>query len=96
MPKKKSVFTITEDLNNLFIERSAQSKSNPEGLTMVNALTSITRQMEISGNRPRTISDYSIQVNHFAETTKITYLSDITVFTSDVGNDQVFVRIDFI
>nr|WP_210427059.1 hypothetical protein [Priestia megaterium] len=23
MPKKKSVFTITEDLNNLFIERSA-------------------------------------------------------------------------
>jgi hypothetical protein len=96
MPKKKSVFTITEDLNNLFIERSAQSKSNPEGLTMVNALTSITRQMELSGNRPRTISDYSIQVNHFAETTIITYLSDITVFTSDVGNDQVFVGIDFI
>jgi len=30
MAKKKSVFTIKEDLNNLFIERPVQSKSKPE------------------------------------------------------------------
>lgn len=46
-------------------------------MTIENALKTITRQMEISGNRPRTISYYSIQVNHFAETTKLTYLDDI-------------------
>ena len=34
--------------------------------------------MEVSGNRPRTISDYSIHVNHFKNTTGLAYLSDIT------------------
>jgi hypothetical protein len=78
MPKKKSVFTITEDLNNLFIESPAQSKSLSERLTIDRALMTITRQMEISGNRPRTISDYSIHVNHFKDTTVLAYLNDIT------------------
>ena len=30
MAKKKSVFTIKEDLNNLFIERPVQSELNSE------------------------------------------------------------------
>jgi len=100
MAKKKSVFTITEDLNNLFIERSAQSKSKPEGLTIDNALMTITRQMEVSGNRPRTISDYSIHVNHFKDTTGLAYLSDITaeriydwLSLMDVSNQTKLIRL---
>jgi hypothetical protein len=100
MPKKKSVFTITEDLNNLFIERPAQSKSISKRLTIDNALTTITRQMEISGNRPRTISDYSIHVNHFKDTTGLAYLSDITaeriyywLSLMDVSNQTKLIRL---
>ncbi len=66
MSKKKSVLTITEDLSGLFNERPTERKPEPERLTIEKALATITRQMEISGNRPRTINDYSVYVNHFA------------------------------
>ncbi|MBT2658359.1 site-specific integrase [Bacillus sp. ISL-18] len=100
MAKKKSVFTVKEDLNNLFNEPSAPSKSNSERLPIDNALTTITRQMEVSGNRPRTISDYSIYVNHFKDTTGLAYLSDITaeriynwLSLMDVSNQTKLIRL---
>ncbi len=46
-------------------------------MTIEKALEIITRQMTISGNRPRTISDYNVYVNHFAEITKLTYVDEI-------------------
>ncbi|NRD78466.1 site-specific integrase [Bacillus sp. BRMEA1] len=100
MSKKKSVFTITEDLSDLFIERPKANKSDPNRLTIEKALASITRQMEISGNRPRTISDYTIHVNHFKETTRLTYLDDITadriydwLSMMDVSNQTKLTRV---
>jgi site-specific recombinase XerD len=79
MTKKKSILSISEDLSSLFYENPTPSATvDLDRMTIKKSLATITRQMEISGNRPRTISDYSIQVNHFAETTRITYLDDIT------------------
>ncbi|MEH7549247.1 tyrosine-type recombinase/integrase [Neobacillus vireti] len=100
MAKKKSVFTIKEDLNNLFIERSTQSKPKTNRLTIENALTAVTRQMEISGNRPRTICDYTIYVNHFAETTGLKYIDDMSAESiydwlshMDVSNQTKLIRL---
>nr|WP_272899197.1 site-specific integrase [Caldalkalibacillus salinus] len=33
--------------------------------------------MEISGNRPRTISDYNVYVNHFTDTVKVKYIDEL-------------------
>lgn len=78
MSKKKSVLTITEDLSDIFIERPTKSKPDPDRLTIVKALAIVTRQMEISGNRPRTISDYSVYVTHFAEMTGLIYINEMS------------------
>ena len=78
MTKKKSILSISDDLSGLFSEEpTPRTTVKSDRMTIKQALATITRQMEISGNRPRTISDYSIQVNHFAMTTKLTYLDDL-------------------
>jgi site-specific recombinase XerD len=48
-----------------------------DDVKIADALKSITRQMEIMGYRERTISDYKLHVNHFAETVGATHLSEI-------------------
>ncbi|MGG3469658.1 site-specific integrase [Neobacillus pocheonensis] len=100
MSKKKNVLTITEDLSDLFIERPSHRKPEPNRLTIEKALTTITRQMEISGNRPRTISDYSVYVHHFTETMGVTYLNEITadaiyewLAAMDVSNQTKLTRL---
>jgi Phage integrase, N-terminal SAM-like domain len=50
---------------------------SPYGITVEKALSTITRQMEISGNRPRTISDYNVYVQHFIETLKVKYIEEL-------------------
>lgn len=42
------------------------------------ALEVITRQMTISGNRSRTISDYVLHVSHFQSVTHVKHISDIS------------------
>jgi site-specific recombinase XerD len=79
LTKKKSILTVSDDLSGLFSDNPAPSVTvKSDRMTIEQALATITRQMEISGNRPRTISDYSIHVKHFAETTGLMYLTDIT------------------
>jgi site-specific recombinase XerD len=79
LTKKKSVFTITDDLNGIFTENSKPSATvKTDRMTVDQALATVIRQMEISGNRPRTISDYSIQVHDFVEKTKLKYMENIT------------------
>ncbi|MGG2024189.1 tyrosine-type recombinase/integrase [Gottfriedia sp. S16(2024)] len=48
-----------------------------DDVKIADALKSITRQMEIMGYRERTISDYNLHVNHFAETVGVESLSEI-------------------
>jgi integrase/recombinase XerD len=50
-------------------------------LLITTALDVITRQMKISGNRSRTISDYILHVQHFQTITNVQYVSDITADT---------------
>ncbi|TDL77397.1 site-specific integrase [Rhodococcus qingshengii] len=79
MTKKKSFLSISDDLSGLFSEKpTPRATVNLDRMTINQALATISRQMEISGNRPRTISDYSIHVNHFTDTNRLTYLSEIT------------------
>lgn len=85
MTKKKAVLTVTEDLSNIF-DRPAQGRAEPkcraktvnDRLTIEKALATVMRQMEISGNRQRTIDDYRTYVNHFASRTGLVYMDEIT------------------
>lgn len=43
------------------------------------ALKRIFRQMELNGNRARTIDDYQKYMNNFIEVCNIVYISDITI-----------------
>lgn len=89
MAKKKTIFTVNEDFSGLFTDKlegaetrgsKIAKRSNERGtdrFTIVKALATVTRQMEISGNRPRTISDYSIYVTHFTDTVKVKYIDEL-------------------
>ncbi|GAM12118.1 tyrosine-type recombinase/integrase [Mesobacillus selenatarsenatis] len=88
MTKKKAVLTVTEDLSGLFNGKSEQfggkvekakllKERDTDRLTIEKALATVTRQMEISGNRPRTISDYNIYVKHFIGTVRTTYVDEL-------------------
>lgn len=85
MTKKKKSLTIDADLSGLFSQPKA-TKATPtqpserieRGMTIVQALNTIIRQMEVSGHRARTISDYRLHVNHFVEVTGVNYLNEIT------------------
>ncbi|NMH69920.1 site-specific integrase [Bacillus sp. RO3] len=88
MTKKKSILTVSEDFSDLFSDGKLPDRSpkknrsaaalNENRITLEQALATITRQMTISGNRPRTISDYNVYVKQFAESMRISYVDDIT------------------
>ncbi|MDQ0174464.1 tyrosine-type recombinase/integrase [Bacillus chungangensis] len=82
MTKKKQILTVNEDLSDIF---AIPKTSRPESdrLTIEKALATVTRQMEISGYRERTISDYNVYVKHFRKTLKIDYIDEIT-------NDSIY------
>jgi site-specific recombinase XerD len=108
MTRKKTALTVNEDFSDLFSEASTQSKSTPErvdplnyaGLTVRQALETIARQMEATGMRERTISDYRHHVNHFAEITSIEILGEINshsiydwLASMDVNNQTKLTRL---
>lgn len=82
--KKKSLFKIDHiaqpklDLSEFekFKETSSKKKTQIE-IRM--ALKRIFRQMELNGNRARTINDYQKYMNNFIEVCNIVYISDITI-----------------
>ncbi|MCK1997950.1 site-specific integrase [Psychrobacillus psychrodurans] len=81
MTSKKPIYTVSEDLSDIFKESQLDKKTKApvEGFPIVSALKTVVRQMEISGNRPRTISDYERYVNHFSEITGVQVLEQLTV-----------------
>ena len=75
MPKKSGAFDVNFDVTNLV--RNVQSKKN-NSMQIEQALAIVTKQMEVSGFRRRTISDYQLHMNHFIKITGATYLDEIT------------------
>ncbi|PKH11468.1 site-specific integrase [Planomicrobium sp. MB-3u-38] len=80
MSKRSGVFDVQVDVSKLIRgEHLQQPKSN--FMTLEKAMVVITKQMQVSGFRERTMKDYLLHWNHFAKITGTTYLSEITVDT---------------
>lgn len=88
MTRKKRSLIVEEDLSGLFSGSIADTKpvsptnstpvTRPKRRSIEQALKIITQQMEVSGYRERTISDYNIHVRHFAKATRIQFVEEIT------------------
>jgi site-specific recombinase XerD len=70
MTKKKRILTVETDLSDI---------KNKFGITIENALNTVTKQMEISGNRIRTINDYHLYVKSYIKVTNAVFVTDISV-----------------
>ncbi|PAK42653.1 tyrosine-type recombinase/integrase [Peribacillus simplex] len=92
MTKRKGILDVKVDVRGLLeelpVSNSAASKARTEqpailsdSILISNALDVITRQMKVSGNRSRTISDYVLHVEHFQSVTNVQYVADITANT---------------
>ncbi|MFJ7306704.1 tyrosine-type recombinase/integrase [Peribacillus frigoritolerans] len=92
MTKRKGLLDVKVDVRGLLeelpVSNSAASKARTEqpailsdSILISNALDVITRQMKVSGNRSRTISDYVLHVEHFQSVTNVQYVADITANT---------------
>ena len=94
MTKRKGLFDIDVDVKGLLEELPNSSLTAPkvkntndyyvnytESMLISQALEVITRQMRVSGNRSRTISDYVLHVEHFQGITHTKYIEDITANT---------------
>lgn len=76
MTKKKRILSVETDFSD--ISRKLKINS-PNRLTIEKALETVSRQMEVSGNRPRTISDYNRYVKSYETTTGVINVEDITM-----------------
>lgn len=88
MSKKRESLIVAEDFSDLFAVTPSreqnegkvnQAEETVEGLSIADALKSVTRQMEVSGMRERTISDYNRHVLHFVKVTGAQTLEELTV-----------------
>lgn len=92
MTKRKGLFDVDVDVKGL-LEGLTGASSTASGtkikrsevlsdsMLIYDALETITKQMKVSGNRSRTISDYVRYVQHFQSVTKIQYVGDISAET---------------
>lgn len=82
MTKKKASLTVDVNLGDIFEQKRNQSTRITEKvsreMTVSEALDKVIRQMESIGLRERTILDYERHVNHFAASSGLTYLSEVT------------------
>jgi integrase/recombinase XerD len=65
MSKRKASLVVQTDLSDLFSDNPQRNSS--KGYPIEKALSTVLRQMKAAGLRERTISDYELHVNHFAE-----------------------------
>lgn len=88
MTKRKGILDVKVDVKKLLDELPTPRSNAPEiedkqfilssdTMFITNALDVITRQMKVSGNRSRTISDYILHVKHFQSITKVQFVSEI-------------------
>ena len=78
MSKKKNALIVTEDLSDIFNGRIANPERKVVEFTVLKALEIVITQMEATGLRERTISDYEMHVKHFVEITEIHALTDVS------------------
>ena len=80
MSKRSGVFDVQVDVSELIRgEQLQQPKSSL--MTLEKAMVVITKQMQVSGFRERTMKDYILHWNHFAKITGATYLTEINADT---------------
>lgn len=82
MTKKKDSLTIDTDLSDLFnrerLTDAPRNNSDNVGISILQALDIVIKQMEASGMRTRTITDYETHVKHFVKITEIEALADVS------------------
>lgn len=71
--RKHGAFAIEE----LFDIDFKRVEDRRDSLSVLQALKTVFRQMEISGNRPRTIESYEFAWNEFIKVTSVRYVEDI-------------------
>lgn len=77
MTKRTGLFDINVDFDVKQLIEGDQ-KSQQKEMTIEKALTTITKQMQVSGFRQRTIKDYNLHMNHLCKITNVTYLHEIS------------------
>ncbi|WHY96206.1 tyrosine-type recombinase/integrase [Peribacillus simplex] len=99
MSKKKASLNINHDLSGIFMEEPSLRKPI-DGILIDQALNNIMRQMEATGFRERTISDYHLHVTHFAKITGVQTIEEITIehiynwlSSMDVSNQTKLTRL---
>jgi len=98
MVKRKASLQVKADLSNLFSDQP--QKKIIDGYPIDKALAVVLRQMNAAGMRKRTISDYKLHVEHFAQITGCLVLEELTadhVYTwlssMDVSNSTKLIRL---
>lgn len=79
MGRKKGIFAIENMTVNTSVKKPSEAQKN--SITIEQALTVVFQQMRVSGNRDRTISDYTYIFNQFVKTNNLVYVEDITTDT---------------
>lgn len=100
MTKSKGIINLDFDVGKIIENEKRTDDKKTHGITIDQALQIIINQMEISGYRDRTISDYKYMVNRLKKDTGVVYLSDITIATlynwlgqMDVKNETKLIRL---
>ena len=73
--------TITSTSSTAPKEKIKQFEVLDDSMLVSDALETNTRQMKVSGNRSRTISDYVLHVAYFQSGTNVNHVADITAYT---------------
>lgn len=77
LSKKKTALTVDVDLSELF-SVAPQKRAQDEGLPILKALEIVVTQMQATGLRPRTISDYEMHVKHYVDVTGLRSITAVT------------------
>lgn len=82
MTKKQKALSVKADLSDIFNGEVGEPRAQKDdGLPVLNALEIVIKQMQATGLRPRTISDYEMHVTHYIDTTGIRTITDVTAAT---------------
>lgn len=101
MSKKKAALSVAHDLSGIFNGRDAVPiEPADDGLSVSKALDIVLKQMQASGLRPRTLSDYEMHVTHYITVTgvrSITAVSAASVYdwlaSMNVSNQTKLTRL---
>lgn len=76
--RRHGVFAVERHYDDLTVKPTNEIKN---GITIDEALRIVFRQMQLSGNRPRTIESYDFAFTEFIRITGVEYVEDITADT---------------